>query len=60
MGWRFRDSDHCVFGSAREERGGGAYSWALEILALEPLARAREEERGGEVHAAHAFAPRAQ
>ncbi len=52
MGWRVRESHPCVFGSAQEECGGGAYSWALETLALEPLARAREEAPSlGGVHA---------
>jgi hypothetical protein len=46
MGWRFRDSDLCVFGSAPEEFGGGGYTRAFETLALGPLTRAREEERG--------------
>jgi hypothetical protein len=47
MGWCFGDSDLRVFGSAPEECGGGGYTRALETLALGPLARAREEERGG-------------
>jgi hypothetical protein len=47
MGWCFGDSDLCVVGSAPEECGGGGYTRALETLALGPLARAREEERGG-------------
>ena len=44
------------------ERGRGVHSgsYTLETLALGPLTRAREEERGGGMHASHTLAQRAQ
>jgi hypothetical protein len=44
------------------ERGRGVHSGShtLETLALGPLTRAREEERGGGMHASHTLAQRAQ